>query len=113
MGNMIQQMQQPCSKCEQKGKVYKTKKEKEILEVFVERGAPDKHKVVFRNKADEQPGYEAGDVHFILNEKPHAEFKRDKADLTIHRKITLLEALTGVTFEVTHLDGRKLAVKTD
>jgi len=82
------------------------------LEVFVERGAPHEHKVVFRNKADEQPGYEAGDVHFVLNEKPHPEFKRNKCDLTISRKITLLEALTGVAIEVTHLDGRKIIIKS-
>ncbi|CAD7930628.1 unnamed protein product [Amoebophrya sp. A25] len=112
MGNMIQQIQQQCSKCNGMGKSYKTKKEKEVLEVYVERGAPDSHKVVFYNKADEQPGYDAGDVQFVLQEKEHPEFKRNKADLTIHRQITLLEALTGFSMELTHLDGRKLLIKS-
>ncbi|CAD7934994.1 unnamed protein product [Amoebophrya sp. A120] len=112
MGNMIQQMQQQCTKCGGSGKIYKTKKEKEILEVFVDRGAPDLNKVVFYAKADEQPGYEAGDVQFVLQEKEHTVFKRNKADLTVQKNITLLEALTGFTMEITHLDGRKLLVKS-
>lgn len=112
MGNMIQQVQQQCSQCQGQGKSYKTKKEKEILEVYIERGSPDTHKVVFYNKADEQPGYEAGDLHFVVQEKEHPEFRREKADLFIRRSVTLLEALTGATFNVTHLDGRELVIKT-
>lgn len=112
MGNMITQSQSPCTACSQSGKIFKTKKEKEILEVYIDRGAPDQHKVSFYGKGDEQPGYEAGDVHFTIEEKTHPVFKRNKADLTIHRKITLLEALTGFCTEITHLDGRKIMIKT-
>lgn len=112
MGNMIQQMQSQCNTCGGKGKIFSTKKEKEILEVYIEKGAPDGHKIVFYEKADEKPDEEAGDVHFHLQEKEHKEFRRVKADLFIKRKITLLEALTGVTLEITHLDKRKLLVKT-
>jgi len=111
-GNMIQQMQNPCHACNQSGKIFKTNKEKEILEVYVERGAPHGHKIVFRNKADEQPGYESGDVIFNIQEKAHAVFKRVRADLFISKKITLLEALTGFSMELTHLDGRKLMIQT-
>ena len=49
---------------------------------------------------------------FTLQEKAHASFTRKNADLFIKRKITLLEALTGTTLELTHLDGRKLLIKT-
>lgn len=92
--------------------MFKTKKEKEILEVYVDKGAPDGHKVTFYNKADEHPSHETGDVHFVIQEKEHPVFKREQADLFIAREITLLEALTGFTMEVTHLDGRKLLIKT-
>lgn len=112
MGNMIQQVQQKCSKCNGQGKMFSTVKEKEVLEVYVDKGAPDGHKITFYNKADEQPGMDAGDVHFVVQEKEHPEFKRKNADLFIKRKITLLEALTGANLEVTHLDGRKLLIKT-
>ena len=56
-------------------------KEKEVLEVYIEKGAPDGHKITFYNKADEQPGMDAGDVHFIVQEKEHPVFKRKQADL--------------------------------
>lgn len=112
MGNMIQQMRQQCGQCNGEGNSFKTIKEKEILEVYVEKGAPDGHKVTFYNKADELPNHEPGDVHFVLQEKAHPDFKRVKADLFVQRKISLLEALTGFSMEITHLDGRKLLVQT-
>ena len=37
---------------------------------------PDGHKVIIYNKANEQPNQEPGDVHFVVNEKPHAVFTR-------------------------------------
>lgn len=42
---------------------------------------------------------------------PHKTFKRKGADLLIEKEITLLEALTGVDFVITHLDGTKLRIK--
>jgi len=39
-------------------------------------------------------------------------FKRKGADLFVERKISLVEALCGVSLELTHLDGRKLLIKT-
>jgi len=112
MGPMIQQMQSACKDCNGQGRSYSTKKEREVLEVYVDRGAKDGHKVPFRGKADEKPGFETGDVIFVVQEKEHPEFTRKGADLYISRKISLLEALTGFAISVTHLDGRKLIIKT-
>ena len=44
MGPMIQQMQQPCSACEGQGFSYDMKRTTEVLEVNVQKGAPDGHK---------------------------------------------------------------------
>ena len=38
--------------------------------------------------------------------------KRKNDDLLIQQKIPLVEALCGTTFLLTHLDGRKIVVKT-
>ena len=38
-------------------------------------------------------------------------FKRKGADILMEKEITLKEALTGVDFTVTHLDGTKIRVK--
>jgi len=112
MGPMIQQMQSQCNSCGGNGKSFTTKKEKEVLEVHIQKGSPDNHKVPFREMADEHPDADTGDVVFVLKQQEHAEFKRKGADLFIERKISLVEALCGFKIEVTHLDGRKLMIKT-
>merc|ERR1712159_153137 len=112
MGPMIQQMQQPCGSCEGQGFSYDMKRTTEVLEVNVQKGAPDGHKIVFHNKADEIPDGDAGDVVFVLKEKPHDTFTRYGADLYIKKKISLLEALTGFEMELPKLDGRTLVIKT-
>ena len=47
-----------------------------------------------------------------MKEKTHDTFKRRNADLLLQKKITLVEALTGVEFVLTHLDGREIVIKT-
>jgi len=39
-------------------------------------------------------------------------FQRRGADLVIIKKVTLLEALTGITMEIKHLDGSKHIIAT-
>jgi len=113
MGPMIQQMQSACGACGGQGKSFKTKQDREVLEVLIQKGSPDGHKVVFREMADEHPDADTGDVNFVLKEQEHADFKRKGADLFLERKISLVEALCGFELEITHLDGRKLLVKTN
>merc|ERR1719198_1260927 len=108
---MIQQMQSQCQSCED-GYTYSQKREQEVLEVNIQKGAPDGHKVTFHNKADEIPDGDAGDVVFVLKEKPHALYKRHGADLYVNKKISLVEALCGYTMELPKLDGRTLVLKS-
>merc|ERR1712031_66944 len=75
-------------------------------------GAADGQKIIFHEKADELPGADTGDVVFVLKQQEHPEFKRKGADLYIERTISLVEALCGFELEVTHLDGRKLLIKS-
>merc|ERR1719221_1658929 len=109
---MIQQMQSQCNSCGGNGKAFTTKKEREVLEVLVQKGSPDGHKIPFREMADEHPDADTGDVIFVVKEQEHTDFKRKGADLFIERKISLVEALCGFELELTHLDGRKLLIKT-
>jgi len=95
-----------CKTCEGK----KVVKEKKILEVTIDKGAPNGEKYVFHSEADEYPGIEAGDVVIQVNEQPHDLFKRKGADLLLEKEVTLLEALTGIDFVLTHLDGRKIRI---
>lgn len=92
---MITQMQRACSACQGQGTTAKTKSERQVLEVHVEKGAQHNQKISFRGMADEIPGRETGDINFIIQEKEHHMFKRKGADLLLMKEISLNQALTG------------------
>lgn len=82
------------------------------ITVQIDKGAPHGEKYVFHGSGNEHPNMEAGDVVVVLQEEPHKQFKRKGADLIMEKEITLLEALTGVSFAVDFLDGTKLKVSS-
>lgn len=53
-----------CRGCDGRG----VTKEKKILEVVLDKGAPEGHKIVFRSEADQKPGEVAGDVVFVCTQ---------------------------------------------
>lgn len=112
MGPIMQQMSQPCPACNGQGRRAKMKPEREVLDVFVEKGSPDGHKIVFHGKADEGAGHEPGDVVVVVKQREHARFLRRGADLYLERDVSLSEALTGFRLVIEHLDGRRLVVKS-
>jgi DnaJ homolog subfamily A member 2 len=59
-----------------------------------------------------QPGIIAGDIYVRIKIKRHGIFQRRGADLVIIKKISLLEALTGVTMDIKHLDGNARTIAT-
>ncbi|EPT01713.1 hypothetical protein FOMPIDRAFT_1161263 [Fomitopsis schrenkii] len=113
----------PCSDCEGRGeklrekdlckkcKGKKTVKEKNRQEIFVERGMPDRNRIVLTGAGDEEPNIPAGDVVFVLKTKKHDAFERSGNDLLTTVHITLSEALLGFSrILITHLDGRGIQV---
>jgi DnaJ-class molecular chaperone len=113
MGPMVQQVQQTCDHCGGQGHSFRSVSKTEVLDVHVPKGAPNGHKIVFNEKANEIPDGDAGDVVLLVVEQPHAVFKRKGDDLYLTRTISLSDALCGFCMDVTHLDGRKLIVKTE
>eukprot|EP00211_Chloroparvula_japonica_P005684 CAMPEP_0119132988 /NCGR_PEP_ID=MMETSP1310-20130426/12715_1 /TAXON_ID=464262 /ORGANISM="Genus nov. species nov., Strain RCC2339" /LENGTH=374 /DNA_ID=CAMNT_0007123657 /DNA_START=38 /DNA_END=1162 /DNA_ORIENTATION=- len=117
----VQQMQTPCDRCGGKGKIAKstcphcggTKVEVGAEEkvIFVEKGVPDGHEVVFRNAGEERPDHIPGDLIFVIRTHPHQYFRRDGNDLHLQLRITLLQSLVGFELELEHLDGHKFTVK--
>ena len=103
---MLTQVQRPCSDCGGKGYKAKTKNERKVIEVHVEKGAVHNQKISFKGMADEIPGRETGDVNFIIQEKEHDLFKRKGADLLIMQDVSLNQALTGfsVSYSTACLD---------
>lgn len=122
----IQQMQVACSTCHGKGTTMKeedkcpgcqgqqTIKEKKIFEVVVEKGMHRGDSVTFRGEGDQIPDVKlSGDIIIILDQKPHPTFTRKGNHLLMEQTISLAEALTGFSVNVTQLDGRKLTVKSN
>ncbi|EFJ24912.1 hypothetical protein SELMODRAFT_267228 [Selaginella moellendorffii] len=122
---MIQQMQKVCNDCRGSGETINEKdkcpqckgnkvvlQEKKLLEVFVEKGMSHNQKITFQGEADEAPDTITGDIIFVLQQKEHPKFKRKGDDLFLEHSLSLLDALCGFQFTITHLDGRQLLVKS-
>lgn len=120
---MIQQTVQ-CPDCDGEGQVIKpkdrcteckgqkVKQEKKTLEVHIEKGAADGKRYTFAGESDEVPDVEAGDVIVEIQVEHHKLFIRKGADLVYKATITLIEALTGFTLDIVHLDGRQIRVNS-
>jgi len=121
---MVQQLQEKCKQCQGEGEVIKPKDrceecsgnkvvaETKILEVFIDKGMQNNQKITFTGEADQAPDTIAGDIVLIIQQKPHAVFRRERDDLYLEKTIKLAEALCGFEFVIEHLDGRKLVIKS-
>jgi len=88
------------------------KTEEEILKIDIKPGWKKGTKITFPGKGNQEAEASApDDLIFVVDEKPHALFKRDGNDLVITQKILLVEALVGNTLNITTLDGRELTIQ--
>lgn len=94
------------------GTRYRRKQERKVLTVHIEKGMRNGHKIVFPGDGDVLPGHEAGDVIFVVKQQDHPVFQRKGGDLIMKKKISLFEALTGVSFVLDHLDGHKVRIQS-
>jgi len=108
----VQQVQMSEPRCIARGKSWrsnckacphKTETEKIELTIDVSKGMRPGERVTFEGVTDEKPGFSAGDLHFILQEIPHKEFKRDGDHLYLNREIELVDALVSTYFQLTVL----------
>ncbi|GAA5933998.1 hypothetical protein JCM3775_002845 [Rhodotorula graminis] len=89
--------------------------EANVLEVAIKPGYKPGTKIRFAKAGNEMAGG-AQDIVFVIEEKPHATFKREGDDLVYSLKVPLVDALSGpagggnATRTVTHLDGRTVSV---
>eukprot|EP01125_Pyxidicula_operculata_P006411 TRINITY_DN2223_c0_g1_i2.p1 TRINITY_DN2223_c0_g1~~TRINITY_DN2223_c0_g1_i2.p1 ORF type:complete len:351 (-),score=103.99 TRINITY_DN2223_c0_g1_i2:298-1350(-) len=87
------------------------RKETKILEIDVKPGWKDGTKITFHNEGDVRPGHEPSDMVFIVKQKPHEFFERDKEHLIYKVSITLSQALRGIKLTIPHLDGSEKVVQ--
>eukprot|EP00554_Chaetoceros_debilis_P016314 CAMPEP_0194126960 /NCGR_PEP_ID=MMETSP0150-20130528/60266_1 /TAXON_ID=122233 /ORGANISM="Chaetoceros debilis, Strain MM31A-1" /LENGTH=284 /DNA_ID=CAMNT_0038820851 /DNA_START=490 /DNA_END=1343 /DNA_ORIENTATION=+ len=95
-------------------KARPNKKEKIELTIDVSKGMRPGERITFEGVTDEKPGFEAGDLHFVLGEIPQADYHRDGDHLYLSRDISLVDSLTGFTLGAyTHVDDHKFTVDVD
>jgi DnaJ-class molecular chaperone len=101
----VQQFQQADDRCVAPGKMWlnncaecpsKTETEKIDITVDVNKGSRPGEAITFEGVTDEKPGYKAGDLNFIVNEKPHKEYHRDGDNLYKTMEIPLVDALVSL-----------------
>jgi len=81
-----------------------------VIEIDVKPGWRDGTKVTFHNEGDVRPGVEPADMIFVVKEKKHPWFTREKEHLIYNAPITLSQALRGVKLRIPHLDGSEKEV---
>lgn len=100
-----------CPMCAGNGSVEDTNK----LEINIPPGAHEGDVFLFEEQGDQLPDGIPGDVKVVIQEKPQGEdypWRRSGEDLYYVYHISLLEALTGFEFQLTHLDGRSIPIRS-
>jgi len=87
-------------------------KAQKIFNVEIEKGMRHGKHIKFAGEADEEPGCQTGDLVFIIQELKHEIFTREGDNLIIQKQIPLANALTGFSFQLQHLDGKKILIQT-
>ena len=100
-----------CDKCNGLKYSFNSIQTIEKIEIKIDKGIKDKTKIVLKNKGDDIPYGEPGNINIIINELPHHSFYRKDLDLYYKCEISLLDSLCGFELDFEHLDKRKLIVK--
>ena len=118
----VQQVQQRDPRCIAQGKAWKencsacpkkTETEKIDLTIEIQPGLRPNERITFHGVTDEQPGFEAGDLDFVIIQDPHPTFHRDRDDLYKTMEVPLVDALTGFSVTLKHLDDKEFTVTVD
>lgn len=86
------------------------KREEKVLSISVKPGWKAGTKITFQKEGDQLPGTIPADIVFIIRDKPHPQFKREGADIRYTARVTLKQALCGVTIEVPTLTKGKISL---
>jgi len=116
--NLALSLEQLYNGCTQRLKIERKRVDKEgkvlgssykYLTIVVKPGWRKGTKVSFEREGDDIPDTIPADRVYIITEKPHKFFERSGNDLIFTANISLLDALTNYTLDMTTLDGRVLS----
>ena len=84
--------------------------QEKIIQLDIKPGWKEGTKITYEGEGDVKPGYKPQDLVFVIKEKKHDYFKRDKDDLIYEDVISLKQALSGFTVKTKGVDGRQLTL---
>jgi DnaJ-class molecular chaperone len=96
-----------CEKCNSSGYISKLESYDIKLEPLMDT------EVIFSNNAHEGKDLMAGDLIFKITTKKESRYDKNKLDLLIKDKVPLAAALSGDSFEIKHLNGEVIKIKSD
>tara|TARA_Y100000389_G_scaffold189296_1_gene212870 strand:+ start:996 stop:2114 length:1119 start_codon:yes stop_codon:yes gene_type:complete len=108
----VQEIQRACEVCQGVGNSCKYINEKVETEVEIQPGMTENSQIRLKGKGNEIAGVQTGDVVFTLSVNNHDMFARKGDNLFIKLRVSLIECLAGCSFDITHLDGRILKIKS-
>lgn len=84
--------------------------ETEVMYLTVPPGADDNEVVIIRDCGHTAREDLKGDIKFVISVKNTTLFTRQGMDLIYKKTVSLKEALTGFSFELSHISGKLLAL---
>jgi DnaJ-class molecular chaperone len=88
-----------------------TRVEDKVLTINIKPGWKSGTKITFPKEGDQYPGRVPADIVFVIKDRPHAKFKREGPDIRYVHRLTLRDALCGLTVNVPTLDGTTVPLK--
>lgn len=121
MGPSIIAQQIQCDKCNGLGETVKNACKKcmgnktvlqdETIDIDIRKGHTKDMPILYKGYANEYPNKITGDLIIIISDEPNNKFKRVDNNLIYNMDIKLVDALTGIKKEITHLDGKKIYIE--
>ena len=83
--------------------------EEETVYVDIYKGVDTNEIIVLNDKGNVNDEQLKGDVKIIIAVENTTQFKREGLDLVFHKNLSLKESLCGFSFDIEHLNNKKLA----
>lgn len=124
MGPISQRYEITCERCKGSGGIFdrkdlcptctgsKTIEQRNVIQLVIPPGTEDGQTLTLKGEGDQGINMIPGDILITINELADSKFKRIESNLYYNAEIDLLTALTGGSFQITHLNGDILTVKT-
>jgi len=81
-----------------------------ILTISVKPGWRAGTRITFPQEGDQGPNNIPADIVFVVKDKQHSVFQRDKDNIIYTAKVPLVDALTGLIIDVPTLDDRLISI---